>query len=83
VRTRDLNDLTFALTAGLPLEEAKRLVGVLQEMPRSEAKAFRNLIDVCRQAVSGNRSTVGISHRPPPSPAWSAALSGGCAPIAW
>jgi hypothetical protein len=53
VRGRDLRDLTVALTAGMPLEEAKRLVAALQEMPRSEAKAFRNLvIDVYRQAVS-------------------------------
>jgi hypothetical protein len=53
VRTRDLRDLTVALTAGLPLEEAKRLVAVAQEMPRPEARAFRNLIiDVYRQAVS-------------------------------
>jgi hypothetical protein len=55
MRTRDLTDLTVALTSGFSLEDAKRLVGVLQEMPRAEAKAFRNLvIDVFRQAVSGN-----------------------------
>jgi hypothetical protein len=46
--------LTVALTSDFSLEEAKRLVAVLQEMPRAEAKAFRNLvIDVCRQAASG------------------------------
>jgi hypothetical protein len=44
MKTRDLRDLTVALTGGLPLVEAKALVAGLQGLPRSESKALRNLV---------------------------------------